>query len=317
MEDQERRQAEALSQALEELDKGVYMPAADKVVQDCLELAVLLKEEYAQEPLPYERIGLMSDILAGELQGQRRARQQALWYKSGAGLIAAVVIAAFVTLFSPYFGEPKVAEQEVFPKETPQLVATAPNTVDRVPVPREEDVLPQGSHSLSTEAATAQEEKVALKNEKPDAALVEKELQVASAATESQPMLLARQNLRMTKVGQSLAETAIGEMTTVYSLPEGQFVAVRTESYPGEIRQIYQLANKKQVIITQQVLENVKNQQPVSDQGKASTAQEAAAGKLQRIVVEKGQLRITLEGEGSTGELEKIAAQLVAKKVEP
>lgn len=334
LEDKEIKQAEEFSQGLDALQQGKQPDIQDEEVKEWLKTAVLLKQSKKQEELPTALIEKMADQLSLELAVQKKKRASFRMYGT-LGTAAAILIAAFLQFYPSQPYGSNLARQQENPPAPQQLAAVldtpspAPDkgtsNVQQNSLGKSEQIQPtrptegekaQKTASLpETIAQIIKEPQEADKGKEQQVAKVEKE--TLEAGKNLRSLFLAKGEHGQLPEGKELHSEGAA-MTVMLVLPDRQPQWVKAEN--GVIEQVYHMENQAEIKITQRLsgaegearLQNVV--QPPADQG-SSEKMDGLQGQRNRITLKKGQYDITIEGETTTEELQKIGELLIEREM--
>lgn len=336
-------QEENLSHCLDQLNAGECPIAIDQEIEELIEMAAAVKQSYTQNEVPRVLIDEMVNTLATELGAEKRKRRTQ-WLYGGFACVAATLVLVIGTQFLlPNSTDQNIAQEMDGKHKEEKIVAVAEESV--IPAPQVTNtIVEESAKTIAGEKiqtpTTSQEttEKVSDSISK----VVVDLIQVAQAVPEGQQtgqVAIASQEIPQEKVmAQNFAMTRM-KMDSPMSLKENSLVAVENvmlvqpnkvahsitvDHNSGTIRQVYTEGAGENIIITQRRI--------IESEAMASGAQEAAksnkAGVGAQVISPKDKKQknsltvkfekysITVEGNKTIAELQKIVDSLIPKKME-
>ncbi|MDF2633707.1 MAG: hypothetical protein K0R78_581 [Pelosinus sp.] len=341
LKDLEYNQADELSRYLDSLNDSKRPVVQDGEVNELIEVAVLVKQSFSQEDLPKLLIDEMVEELAAELKTQKQKRRNH-WLFGGLVGTAAVLMAAFGHFLLPPSPDSHMVQQVDDSTEKQKLVAAIEQSSDstivesntRIPqqnqsgnntgttmsVPVKDkssdsvsQVIAEIIHGVESPEIENKPNQVAiLQQETPKDMTIEKSVQMAETRTKS---------LRANKSIQPERKIAM-----MMVMPNQEAKSIKIDNTSGIIQQVYNLGNHDEIIITQRPLEE--NRERSKDDANKEEVHALAEdvglqpfakntkGSINIITVKMDQYDITIEGNKTPTELQKIAEALIVKEVE-
>lgn len=288
MADNEQEQREELSRCLDVLADGGQAQSTDAAVQEWLEAAVYVKTVFSPPPAVTD-----TTTLAAVVAGRLAARRQRFWlFSSMAGVAAAAVIALALHLLPASPDGGLVAQNTPAAPAAPAgAVADNPAAPVAPPAATPQDITasPPATKAAPDAVPPAADNAAANDNAVNDAV-------AESAATNS--------GAKTSTVSSAGGSRAIAFL----SLPGRSADAVSVDRASGVIRQVYNLGAAGPLIITQR---------PRTAGQQVAMRSLAAQDGLNRVYVTVDGLDVTVEGRLPAAELQKIAAALVVRQVQP
>ena len=344
LKDKEYNQADELSQCLDSLSDGKHPVVQDEEINELIEVAALVKQSLIQEELPKVLIDEMVEELATELKAQKQKRRNHWLYGGLVGTAAAVLIAAFVQFVLPQSPDNHMAERVDDSINTPQKVAAVDQSTDPT-IAQSNAMTPQqnqsgnsnsNSNSTQTPISVPAEEKTTDSVSKVIAEIIretepeldEKPNQVAILQQETPNSMTMQRSVSMAQTrNKSLQENKSSQpehkIVTVMAMPNREAQSIKVDNTSGMIQQIYNLGNNDKIIITQRLLDEglAKDDKQEKVQALAESAATEPFSKKEKdsinsITVKMDKYDITIEGNKTPMELQKIAKSLAAKKIE-
>ncbi len=342
LKDKEYNQADELSQCLDSLSDGKHPIVQDKEINELIEVAALVKQSLIQEELPKVLINEMVEELSTELKAQKQKRRNHWLYGGLVGTAAALLIAAFVQFLLPQSSDNHMAQRVDDSINIPTKVAAVDQFTDPTIVqsnamtPQQNQSGNSNSNSTQTPISVPVEEKPSDSVSKVIAEIIreaepeldEKPNQVAILQQETPNSMTMQRSVSMAQTrNKSLQESKSFQpehkIATVMVMPNRKAQSVKVDNTSGMIQQIYNLGNNDKIIITQRLLDEglVKDDK----QEKVKALAESAAtepfskkenGSINRITVKIDKYDITIEGNITPKELQKIAESLAAKEID-
>lgn len=336
LKDKEYNQADELSRCLDRLSDGELPVVEDEEVHELIEVAALVKQSFTQDDLPKVLIDEMVEELAAEFKAQKQKRRNHWLYGGLVGTAAAVLIAAFVQFLLPSSLDNQMA-QRADDIETPKKVAAVDQSSDSTIV-QSNSMIPQQNQSgdsAETPKSVPAEEKPTDSAFKVIAEIIQ---EVESPEIDQKPNQVAilhqdMPNDRTMQKSVSMAETrnksfranisAQPEYKIAMVMPNQEAQSIKVDNTSGMIQQVYDLGNNDKIIITQRLLDEgaAKDDKQEKIQALAESAatgpfSKKAKGSINSITVKIDKYDITIEGNKTPKELEKIAESLAAKEIE-
>jgi hypothetical protein len=336
-----------LSRCLDSLNEGKSPDIQDEEIKELLQVAVLVKQSINQNDLPKGLIDEMVEHLADELGAHTQKRRNYWLYGGLIGSVAAVLIATFVQFVLPQSSDMQNF-QVIGNRDSGQLqkmVATTdqsssnPNTVEStipiitqgttkpvthtettVPIPDEGKTIAPASKTI---AEIIQGEKSTEIDQKPNqVAMLQQE--ESKDMTTGKYLLMAVPGDKSLRVSKKIQPE--GRIMTMMVIPNQEVKSTIVDKTHGVIQQVYNLGNNDEIIITQRL--STESRVNISDDVIKSEVQafaESAAiqpvtrnanNMMNSLTVKVDKYNITIEGNKTTKELQKIAESLVVKKIE-
>jgi hypothetical protein len=339
LKNKENNQAEELSRCLDILNDGRHPVVVDKEIKELTEVAVLVKQSYSQEDLPNVLIDKMVDNLATDLGKQKQKRRIHWLYGGLAGTVAAVFIAAFVQFLLPQAADNGIAQQ-IDNIEKQPIVAAADQSSDSIMEKATKGMVSQqGQAGNSIQAPVPEPAKEKTADPKVIAEGVhgtesspidQKSNQAARLQPETSNDMTTRKSIAMAKTGnQSLQETPTMQpehkIAMMLVMPNQAAQSMKVDNTSGVIRQVYHLGNNDEIIITQKLHDENKakirngvkqgEMQALADNTAQQPVTQKTTAALNRLTVTIDKYDITIEGEKTMEELQKIAESLTAKEI--
>lgn len=339
LKDKEYNQADELSQCLDGLNDGKHPVAQDEEINEWIEVAALVKQSLVQEELPKVLINEMVEELATELKAQKQKRRNHWLYGGIAGTAAAVLIAGFVQFLLPQSSDIHMAQRVDDSINTPQKVAAVDHS-NNPAIAQSNAMTPQQNQSGDSEetpASVPAEERstdsvskviAEILHQAESPALDEKPNQVAILQQETPNSMAMQRSVSMAQTrNKSLQESKSFQpehkISTVMVMPNQEVQSIKVDDTSGMIQQIYKLGNNDEIIITQRLLDEglVKDDKQEKVQALAESAatgplSKKEKGSINSITVKIDKYDITIEGNRTPMELQKIAKSLTSKKIE-
>ena len=339
VEDKELMQGEELSRYLDQLNDGNCPLITDQEIEELIETAAVVQQSYTQNEVPRLLIDEMVTTLATEL-GQEKRKQHARWLYGGLACAATVLLVIGTQFLVPHSFEQNIAQEIDGSSKMEKVVAVAdqgniptsqPSTsISIAPVkessPGAGDATPQPPRNLVDSVSKVVEEITEVAQTIPKE---EKTNQVAILAKEVPQEKAMGQNLRMSKMKMddsqdfvAIKQTNIEKVIVVQPNKVAQSITVDPSS--GTIRQVYGEGVDGTVIITQR-MSNEDKSLASAKQIEDKKAPNNFSGPQVMYVTENNhnsltvkfeKYSITVEGNKTIAELQKIVDSLVAKKIE-
>jgi hypothetical protein len=341
--EQKYNQADELSQYLDGLNDGEHPMIQDEKIKEWVEVADLVKQSFTQDELPKALIAEMANTLSAELKAKKQKRHRHWLFGGLVGTAAAVVIAAFGQFLLPQTPDNRIAQGINETREKQQMIAAADqsgdpriaaspdtvisqqNQIDKsaeapAPLPTENSadsvskVLADILHGSEVPEIEQQPNQVAiLQQEVPN----DMRMQKSAAMKETE-----NKSLRTNKIIQPERK-----MTMMVVMPNQTAQSTRIDDANGVIQQVYDLGNHDEITITQQLLDETGAKSKAdAQQGQIQALEKSSQiqtfteknkeNKSNSITVKVDKYDITIEGEKTTAELQKIAKSLTVKKLE-
>lgn len=345
LKDKEYNQAEELSRCLDSLSDGKHPVVQDEEINELIEVAAFVKQSFRQDDLPKVLINEMVEELATELKAQKQKRRNHWLYGGLVGTAAAVLIAGFVQFVLPQSPDNHMAERVDDSINTPKKVAAVDQSTDPTIV-QSNAMTPQqnqSGNSNSNSNSTQPPKSVPVAEEKPTDSVSkviaeiilkaepesdEKPNQVAILQQETPNSMTMQRSASMPQTrNKSIQENKSFQpehkIFTVMVMPNQEAQSIKVDNTSGMIQQIYNLGNNDEITITQRVMDEglVKDDKQEKVQALAESAateplSKKAKGSINSITVKIDKYDITIEGNKTQKELQKIAESLAAKKIE-
>lgn len=326
--DKESNKAEELSQHLDSLNHGRHPIVQDEEINELVDLAAFVKQSYHQEELPQDLIDKVVDTLATELQGKKQKRHHPWLYSGLVGAAAAVVIAASVQFLLPQPGDHNIAQEMDGSRETPKMAAVADQPSNPIAAESANTMIPQQVPSNpSTEvpvdvpaeeksAASASKELVDIIKVAESPEVEQKPTRVAALQEEMPTDKTMRKSVSMGKRAINSLQEAKSlqperKTTKMLVLPNQAIQSITVDTASGDIKQVYNLGNQDEIIITQG-----EGQFPTQSTAVSSLSQETKDG-MNSLTVKIDKYNIRIKGKKTLEELGKIAESLIEKEMEP
>jgi hypothetical protein len=339
LKDKEYNQAEELSRCLDCLSDVEPLVAKDEEIQELMEVAALVKQSFPQEDLPKELIDQMVEELAVELEDQKQKRRNPWLYGGLIGTAAAVCIAAFVQFLLPQSLDHHIAQRADDTIKTPQQVAAVEQYSDPAIAQSSPMTLQQSQpgHSVDVPASVPAEEKPANSVSKVIAEIIQ---ETESPKTDQMPNQVAtlhqdtpndgtmQQSMVMAEINNKALPARISaqpEHRIAMVVPNQKAKSIKVDPVSGMIQQIYHLGRNDEIIITQRLLdegagdardEKQGEVQALADSVAAEPFSKKAKDSMNSITIKIDKYDITIQGNKTAAELQKIAESLTAKEME-
>ena len=340
--DKEYNQADELSRGLDYLHDGKQLVSQDKEINDLLEVAERIKHSFSPNELPKALIAEMAETLSKERKAQKQKWRSRWLYGGLGGAAAAVVMAAFGQFLLPQAPDNRIAQEINESQDKQQMTAAADPSGDLKIMGSAETVLSQPDQTnkgaetpvpLTLEKAADSVSKVFTDiMQGPEAPEVEQQTnQIAMLQQEAPQDIKMQKSADLTQTENKALRTnkniqAEGKMNVIMVMPDQKAQSTRIDNTSGVIQQVYHLGSNDEIIVTQKLHEESAPQssgdlQQDNIQALEKSTQVQPFAKIARnsnsITVKVDKYDITIEGEKTTTELQKIAKSLTAKTLEP
>ncbi len=340
--EQQYNQADELSRCLDGLNEGEHPRIQDGEIKEWVEMADLVKQSFSRDELPKALIAEMATTLSAELKAKKQKPHRHWLYGSLAGAAAAVVIAAFGQLLLPQAADNRIAQGINETREQQPMIAAADQSGDPRNAASPDAVIPQQNQidkSAEAPAPPLPNEKSADSvskvltdilhgSEVPDieqssnqVAILQQEVPNDSKMQKSAAMKdTESKSLRKNKIMQSGRK-----MTMMMVLANQTAQSTKIDDVNGVIQQVYDLGHHDEITITQKMLDESgtkadaqQNQMQAMEKSVPIQpfTEDSKENNHNSITVKVDNFNITIEGEKTTAELQKIAKSLTAKKLE-
>lgn len=328
LKDKESNKSEELSQCLDSLNDGRHSIAQDEEIKELVDLAAFVKQSYSQEELPRVLIDEIVDNLATEFQAKKQKRHNRWLYSGLAGTAAAVVIAAFVQFLVPQPTDHNIAQQIDNSMETQKMVAVVDQPSNPMIAESTNTLIPQQVQPPNSTKAPVDiptEEKSVASVSKVLAEIInvaespeidQKHNQVAILQEERPKDMAMRKSVSMAKTSiNSIQEDKDiqpeRKIAKMMVMPNQATQSITVDSTSGDIKQVYNLGNHDEIVITQ----------GVSDESRAKSRVVPPLTKktkdtVNSLTVKVDKYDIRIEGKKTSEELQKIADSLIEKEIE-
>jgi hypothetical protein len=338
--DKEYNQADELSRCLDNLHNSEPLMIQDGEIEELLDVVALVKQSFSQEDLPKLLINEMVDTLAAELKIKKQRRLRQWLYGGLAGTAAAVVIAACVQFLLPQTIDNHIAQHVDNSLSDQQIAAAANPNVPIAPklpetkVPQQE----QPNESTKITVPSSNEDKAVNSVSKvitdimqgAEPPVIEQKPDQVAILQQTPNGMTMQENAAKKEMGNRSVRTSkriqpAHKMTAMMVIPNQAAQSTTVDNANGVIRQIYHLDNKDEIIITQRLLDEneLKNKEDVQqnkiqvpEQSAMQPFSEKAKDSNNSITLKVGKYDITIEGQETKAELQKIAASLTEKELE-
>lgn len=342
----ENMQDEKLSRALDRLNDGNCPVIADQEIEELIEMAAIVKQTHKQEELPRLLIDKIVTDLAVEL-GEKKQKGRTQWLYRGLACAAATLLIVIGTQFlSPQSFDKNIAQEIDGSSGMEKMIAVADNSSISFPSTAD-PITEEPAKEISSEKPPIAE----LVEETPEKATdsiskvvveiiqvaqstpeEEKANQVAILAKEAPPQKAMGENFIRSNMKMSLAanldnddQAKAGNVMLVQPdkvAPQ----SITVDHHSGAIRQVYNEGLEGKIIITQVLIgSEVKTIESASQGGNDPSSKGVAIpqGVYQKdknnsnsLTVKFDEYWVTIEGNKTMEELQKIVDSLVVKKIE-
>lgn len=329
--EEERQQAEVLSQEIDNLTIEGPRAVVDPEVAGFLAVADMMKHDCSGDEIPHSLIAGMADRLSAELKTKREQRRRHRLYTVLAGSAAAVVLAVGVqlTLFQQNNNLPPAEHLEAQVTPPPALTDKAAGEPDRTvpggePTAQEKAPATQPDRGSKTQIAAALLPDTVLnklnevageaKEEEKSGQLAMSAADVAAEKPQQETRLMAKARLAVPAGEEkSGAEQTI---THLLVLPGRTAQSVTVAPDRKLVEQVYKMNGRGEI----RVIQRLPGALSVTDAAGAASRQSgvsAAKDKVNRVTVTRDGYEVMVEGRQTTAELKKLADSLVIREAMP
>lgn len=339
-------QEEKLSCSLDRLNDGNCPVIADKEIEELIEMAAIVKQAHQQDEVPRLLINEIVNNLAHEL-GEKKQKSRIQWLYGGLACAAAsLLIAIGIQFLSPQAFDKNIAREIDGNWETQKMVTVADQ--GSITIPQSVNpIIEKQAKSISSEktAITEPVEKTATKSTdsiskvlveiiqvSPSTPGEEKINQVAILEKEAPKEKNVEKSLMRARMNMSFSvqvdhDSQIKDEKVILVQPNKVAQSITVDQKSGAVRQVYNEGLDEQIIITQRVVIRDSGAKAMEsadkDDNKANSKKSAAIAIYKTnenhnnsLTVILDKYSVTIEGNKTTEELQKIAESLVFKKIE-